>query len=83
MYDNSGGKRLTLYLPAGVTGETSIYREDQDVGAFYWADEGLACAIVARSADREALLRVAESVYGQLIPNAPKDEFSRENRAGG
>jgi anti-sigma factor RsiW len=83
MYDNGEGKRLSLYLRVGITGETTIYREDQDVGAFYWTDEGLACAIVARPADRGALLRVAESVYGQLLPNAPKDEFSHQAGTGG
>ena len=79
MYDNGEGKRLTLYLRVGVTGETTLYREDQDIGTFYWADEGFGCAIVARPADRAALLRVAESVYGLLLPNAPKGEFSHES----
>jgi anti-sigma factor RsiW len=78
MYDSGQGNRLTLYLRLGVTGETTLYRQEQDIGAFYWADEGLACAIVTRPADRSTSLRVAESVYDQLLPNAPKGEFSRE-----
>ena len=80
MYDNDNGpgKRLTVYLRVGVSGDTTVYREDQDVGALYWADEGFACVILARRADRSALLRVAESLYAQLLPNAPKGEFARE-----
>jgi len=83
MYDNGRGERLTLYLRVGITGETTLYRQDQDIGAFYWADEGFACAIVTRPADRGTLLRVAESVYGQLLPNAPTGEFSRDAGTGG
>jgi anti-sigma factor RsiW len=82
MYANGRGERLTLYLRVGVTGETTLYRKDRDIGAFYWADEGFACAIVARPANREALLPVAESVYAQLLPNAPKGEFAQEVGTG-
>jgi anti-sigma factor RsiW len=45
MYENDRRERLTLYLRVGITGETTLYREDGDIGAFYWADEGFACAI--------------------------------------
>jgi anti-sigma factor RsiW len=77
MYDDGKGERLTLYLRGDISGETKLYRQDQGLGAFYWADEGLACVIVA-TADRALLLRAAESAYGQIFPNAPKGEFSRE-----
>jgi anti-sigma factor RsiW len=83
MYQNAQGKRLTIYLRVGIGGDTTLYHEDRDIGVFYWTDEGLACAILARPADREALLRVAESVYTQLLPNAPKDEFSHQAGTGG
>jgi anti-sigma factor RsiW len=83
MYQDSQGKRLTIYLRAGITGDATLYREDRDIGVFYWADEGLACAILARPADRRALLQVAESVYAQLMPDAPKGEFSHEAGSGG
>jgi anti-sigma factor RsiW len=83
MYDDGRGDRLTLYLRVGITGETTLYQEDQNVGVLYWADEGFACAIVVRPADHGRLLRIAESVYGQLLPNAPKDEFSHEAGTGG
>lgn len=83
MYQNGQGKRLTVYLRVGITGDMTFYREDRDIGVFYWADEGFACAIVIRPADRGALLPVAGSVYAQLLPNAPTGEFGHEAGSGG
>jgi anti-sigma factor RsiW len=79
MYQNSNGERLTLYLRAGVGGETAFrYHEEGGIGAFYWSDEGFGYAIAAK-ADRDLLLRIAELVYrqtssdgaGAKIPPAP------------
>ena len=65
MYENGSGERLTLYLRAGVGGETAFrYHEEGGIGAFYWSDEGFGYAIAAK-ADRELLLRIAELVYRQ------------------
>jgi anti-sigma factor RsiW len=83
MYDNERGERLTLYLRVGITDETALYHQEQDIGAFFWADEGLACAIITQPADRNMSIRIAESVYGQLLPDAPKGEFSRDTGVGG
>lgn len=79
MYQN-GKDRVTLYLRAGVSGETAFrYSEDKGVGAFYWSDEGFGFAIAAK-AGRAVLLRLAEIVYRQTsaaggakakIPPAP------------
>jgi anti-sigma factor RsiW len=82
MYEDGKGERLTLYLRAGISGETKLHRQDRGLGAFYWADEGLACVIVA-AADRALLLRAAESAYTQIFPNAAKGEFSREPATDG
>ena len=82
MYDDGTGRRLTLYLRVNIATEAKLYQEEQGVGAFYWADEGVACAVVA-AADRGLLLRAAQGVYEQLFPNAPKDEFSPESGKGG
>jgi len=69
MYQNSDGERLTLYLRAGVGGETAFrYHEEGGVGAFYWSDEGFGYAIAAK-ADRDLLLRIAELVYQQTSPD--------------
>ena len=72
MYENSSGERLTLYLRAGVGGETAFrYHEEGGIGAFYWSDEGFGYAIAAK-ADRELLLRIAELVYKQTSPDGAR-----------
>ena len=72
MYENGNGERLTLYLRAGVGGETAFrYHEEGGIGAFYWSDEGFGYAIAAK-ADRDLLLRIAEIVYQQTSPDGAK-----------
>ncbi len=72
MYENGNAERLTLYLRAGIGGETAFrYHEEGGVGAFYWADEGFGYAIAAK-ADRDLLLRIAEIVYQQTSPDSAK-----------
>ena len=72
MYENGSSERLTLYLRAGVGGETAFrYHEEGGVGAFYWSDEGFGYAIAAK-ADRELLLRIAELVYRQTTPDGAR-----------
>jgi anti-sigma factor RsiW len=72
MYENGNAERLTLYLRAGIGGETAFrYHEEGGVGAFYWADEGFGYAIAAK-ADRDLLLRIAEIVYKQTSPDGAK-----------
>ena len=70
MYEDGKGTRLTCYyLSADFSGETEFeYREENGIGAFYWAEDGLAYAIAA-NADREFLLRVAEIMYRQTSPD--------------
>jgi anti-sigma factor RsiW len=64
MYEAGKGTRLSCYyLSVDVAGETEyMYREDNGVSAFYWADDDLAYAIAA-NAPREPLLKVAAIVY--------------------
>jgi len=72
MYENGNKERLTLYLRAGVGGETAFrYHEEGGIGAFYWSDEGFGYAITAK-ADRDLLLRIAEIVYEQTSPGGAK-----------
>lgn len=72
MYENSNADRVTLYLRAGVGGETAFrYHQEDGIGAFYWSDEGFGYAITAK-ADRELLLRIAEIVYQQTSPVGAK-----------
>ena len=68
-YENGNGERLTLYLRAGVGGETAFrYHEEGGVGAFYWSDEGFGYAIAAK-ANPDLLPRIAELVYRQTSPD--------------
>jgi anti-sigma factor RsiW len=70
MYEDGKGTRLSCYyLSVDVGGETEFqYREQNGISAFYWADDGLAYAIVG-NADRDLLLKVAELVYQQNSPD--------------
>jgi anti-sigma factor RsiW len=70
MYQDNGGRRLTLYVRRGLDGnrDTAFRFAEQDgVGAFYWVDGDLAYALIG-DMDRPALDRVAHAVYWQLNP---------------
>ena len=70
MYQDAGGRRLTLYARRGLDGnrETAFRFAEQDgVGAFYWVDGDLAYALIG-DVDRPVLDRVAHAVYRQLNP---------------
>jgi anti-sigma factor RsiW len=73
MYEDGKGTRLSCYyISADVAGETEFkYREQNGIGAFYWAEDGLAYAITA-NADRDLLLKLAEIVYQQSSPDGAK-----------
>jgi len=72
MYENGNAERLTLYLRAGIDGETAFrYHEEGGIGAFYWSDQGFGYAIAAK-ADRDLLLRISEIVYQQTPPDGVK-----------
>jgi anti-sigma factor RsiW len=71
MYEN-GKDRLTLYLRAGIGGETAFrYSEENGIGAFYWSDEGFGYALAAK-ADRNLLLRLAQIIYQQTSSDGAK-----------
>lgn len=70
MYQNTDGRRLTLYARQGLDGnrDTAFRFAEQDgVGAFYWVDGELAYALIG-DLDRPLLDRVAHAVYQQLNP---------------
>ena len=76
MYEDDRGARLTLYIRASDSGETSFrFAQSGEVSAFSWIDGGLGYAISA-ALDRERLLRIAEAVYRQL-DHAPSPESKR------
>ena len=76
MYEDDRGARLTLYIRASDSGETSFrFAQSGEVSAFSWIDGGLGYVISA-ALDRERLLRIAEAVYRQL-DHAPSPESKR------
>lgn len=68
MYEQSSGKRLTLYVvnAPDESGETSFrFANEEGVSVFYWIDRGFGYALIA-DADRASLLPIARTVYERL-----------------
>ncbi|MBA5637468.1 anti-sigma factor [Duganella sp. LX20W] len=70
MYDNAGGRRLTLYVSTEQRhNRTTAFRFAQEgkVGVFYWIDGRYGYAL-SGALDKAALARLADAVYAQLEP---------------
>ncbi|MGK5054569.1 anti-sigma factor family protein [Janthinobacterium sp. RB2P8] len=68
MYEDGGGKRLTLYVAKERAGrqETAFrYTQEKDLSVFYWIDDQLGYALSA-SLPKQALGKIADAVYAQL-----------------
>jgi len=68
MYEDGGGKRLTLYVARERTGrqETAFrYTQEKELSVFYWIDDQLGYALSA-SLPKQALGKIADAVYAQL-----------------
>ena len=67
MFEDTAGKRLTLYVTRNPRpGETAFrFARDGAVGAFYWLDGDVSYALIGE-ASREVLLKVSHSVYDQI-----------------
>jgi len=68
MYEDGGGKRLTLYVAKERAGrqETAFrYTQEKDLGVFYWIDGQMGYALSARLPKAE-LGKIADAVYTQL-----------------
>lgn len=69
MYENEGGHRVTLYLcREDDAARTTAFRyaEQDRVSLFYWYDGPFSYAL-AGEIGRSSLLRLAESVYHQIV----------------
>jgi anti-sigma factor RsiW len=67
MYEGPSGERFTIYCARSGAPETALrYQEAGPVAAFYWVDDNKGY-VVAGPADRDRLLKVAQSVYDQEI----------------
>ena len=68
MYEDAGGKRLTLYVRATDGTETAFrFQQDGDAATFAWIDQGFGFAVTAM-ASRDELLPIAEAIYKGLTP---------------
>lgn len=68
MYEDAGGKRLTLYVAKERAGrqETAFrYTQEKDLSVFYWIDGQLGYALSA-NLSKQALGKIADAVYAQL-----------------
>lgn len=68
MYEDGGGKRLTLYVAKERAGkqETAFrYTQEKDLSVFYWIDGQLGYALSA-SLPKQELGKIADAVYAQL-----------------
>ncbi|PNG25266.1 anti-sigma factor family protein [Methylocella silvestris] len=63
MYDDSSGRRLTVYVRAATGNETAFrFRQEGEASTFAWIDRGFGFAVTA-PLGRNELLPVAEAVY--------------------
>ncbi len=76
MYEGAKGSRLTAYFqPVGFAGGAEFrYRRNGGIGTFYWSEEGFGYAI-AGTADRNLLLKAAETVYQQIGAQSGKPKL--------
>jgi anti-sigma factor RsiW len=72
MYEDAGGRRLTLYIRKETTLANTAFRfaEQEGLEAFYWIDHPLAYALAGKL-KREELMALANLVYAQLEAVAP------------
>jgi anti-sigma factor RsiW len=72
MYEGPSGERFTIYCARSQSPESALrYQVAGSVAAFYWIDDKRGF-VVSGPADRERLLKVAQSVYDQ--ENAPSEK---------
>ncbi|BAL23355.1 anti-sigma factor [Azoarcus sp. KH32C] len=70
MYEDDGGRRLTLYVSIRDDGPDITafrYAQEGEVGVFYWADGRFAYALSGQF-KRETLLPLANAVHHQITP---------------
>ncbi|MEZ5810952.1 MAG: anti-sigma factor [Rhizobiaceae bacterium] len=68
MYENKSGERISLYVTNAERSDQTGFREVEEQGAraFYWRDQGYACAMTA-SASENGLLAMSRDAYRQLV----------------
>lgn len=72
MYEDRGGRRLTLYLTTEMPpGTQASFRFAHEAGAqvMYWVDGAFGYALASADLDRPALARLARAVHTGLAPS--------------
>lgn len=89
MYEGTSGERYTLYCSRARAADTALryYSVAGQLAAFYWIEGGKAY-VVSGPADRDRLLKVAQSAYdqvdaGRTSSQADPEPGARENAATG
>ena len=69
MYEDTDKRRVTLYIRRTGKGTNTAFRfvSEDGIAAFYWKDQPLSYALIARM-EREELLKLARIVHGALGP---------------
>lgn len=63
MYEDAGGRRLTVYVRAAEGSETAFrFQHEGEASTFAWIDQGFGFAVTG-ALPREELLPIAEAVY--------------------
>lgn len=67
MYEDAGGRRLTVYVRAASGTETAFrFKQEGEAATFAWIDQGFGFAVTA-TASRDELLPIAEAVYQKFV----------------
>jgi len=71
MYEDTGGRRLTVYVEASRGAQTAFrFRQDGETGTFAWIDQGFGFAVTG-AVERAELLPIAEAVYHRFEDTPP------------
>ncbi len=77
MYEDSVGRRLTLYVKTQEMGydksKSFMFAQEKEINAFYWIEEGTGY-VLSGNLGRADLLKVAEAAYREL--DAPREAKS-------
>lgn len=67
MYEDGGGRRISVYVQSGQEGTETAFRfaEEGGLGAFYWRDHDMGYALVG-PLERTELLDIAKAVFQQI-----------------
>ena len=67
MYESTSGERFTIYTVKSDAKATQMrYAAQGKESSLFWADDGVAYAVVSSGIDRGRLTQIAQAVYDQM-----------------